>query len=90
LYKVQTVRDGGAGNVVVQYVSAQDGPTPVELTADHVVFCTGGLQKPRRIDLPKEACFAGDVVYGCGGAPDAIEAGGISLLTACFLLEYPC
>jgi len=76
---VVSVEDGGPENVLVRY-SELEGRPVVELKTDHVIFCTGGLQKPRKIELPQENRFKGNIVYGCGGEPDAVEMKGKSVL----------
>ncbi len=75
--KVQSVLDRG-DSVVVRYCSSEQGEQ--ELRVDRVCFCTGGLQKIRKIELPQEARFNGPVVYGCGGEPDAIDVTGKRVL----------
>jgi len=64
-------------SVVVEYLQA--GRRGV-LTADHVIFCVGGLQEPRKISYPGESVFKGTIVYGVGGEPDKVNVRGKHVL----------
>jgi len=63
--------------VVVEYLQA--GRRGV-LTADHVIFCVGGLQEPRKISYPGESVFKGTIVNGVGGEPDKVNVRGKQVL----------
>eukprot|EP00747_Dinoflagellata_sp_TGD_P180154 gnl/TRDRNA2_/TRDRNA2_32140_c0_seq1.p1 gnl/TRDRNA2_/TRDRNA2_32140_c0~~gnl/TRDRNA2_/TRDRNA2_32140_c0_seq1.p1 ORF type:complete len:603 (+),score=87.14 gnl/TRDRNA2_/TRDRNA2_32140_c0_seq1:61-1809(+) len=47
-----------------------------ELRAGAVIFCTGGLQRPRRVSLPGEDVFDGPVVYGIENQADKLDVKG--------------
>jgi len=73
---VEKVNDSSQ-SVVVEYLQA--GRRGV-LTADHVIFCVGGLQEPRKISYPGESVFKGTMVYGVGGEPDKVDVRGKHVL----------
>lgn len=47
-----------------------------EVLAKEVIFCTGGLQRPRRVTFLGEDRFGGPVVYGVGSHADKLDLVG--------------
>ena len=66
------------GSVVVTYREVSSGATRSIVATDHVLLCTGALQKPRDVKFEGEAAWARSrpVVHGVSGEVDALELAG--------------
>ena len=71
----ETQDDDAAAGVRVSYVDSE-GTARALLARDHVLLCTGGLQKPREVALPDEELFAGDIINGINSEVDETSLSG--------------
>ena len=60
----------------VTYTDVASGEARTLVARDHVLLCTGGLQRPRDVPLPSEALFGGDVIVGMSSEVDRTPLGG--------------
>ena len=69
----ETLDDTAAAGVRVSFIANSAGNAKQHSTVlakDHVLFCTGGLQTPRDVQLPGEHEFGGDVILGINSQVD--------------------
>jgi len=80
-YGIEVVRAAEEGSGVrVLYRRLQRPGALEELRAAEVLFCTGTLQRPRRVTLVGEDNFAGPIVYGYHSHAEALDLRGKSVV----------
>ena len=72
----ETLDDDVAVAVLVTYTDAATGESRTVLASADVLFCTGGLQTPKQIELPEESAFSGDVILGTNSEVDDLPLEG--------------